>query len=247
VSEDKSADAAGAPSAPVTHSDGEAPPTNQIPRQTVDDVAQAAPADTPASSDASTGSSTASESPTASTEAAAPAPVAPAPTASAPAASAAPAASESAASVAPTAVTPAVGGPTTPAEPVQVLAAPPKRRRGVLGGAIFAVVVIVLLGAIGYLVYSRLTGDPTKNAQAGQCLANLPEVGPGQDQEAPSGKVVDCGDSSAVYQIESRLDNQTSDQAKSVDVCKASPEATVIYRAVPDSGTGYVLCLKKLG
>jgi hypothetical protein len=240
VSEDRSADAAGTPSAPVTHSDGEAPPTNQIPRQTADDVAQAAPAEAPASSGVPTGSSTAAESPTASTEAA------PAVSA-APAALATPAAAEPAESPAPTAVTPAVGSPTTPAEPVQVLGAPPKRRRGVLGGAIFAVVVIVLLGAIGYLVYSRLTGDPTKNAQAGQCLANLPEVGPGQDQEAPSGKIVDCGDSSAVYQIESRLDNQTSDQAKSVDVCKASPDATVIYRAVPDSGTGYVLCLKKLG
>ena len=138
--------------------------------------------------------------------------------------------------------------PTTPAEPVQVLGtAPPKRRRGLLGGAIFAVVVLVLVGAISFLIYQRLNGDPTKNATAGQCLAGLPEVGPGQDQEATGGKVVDCADSSAVYRIESRLDNQDSAQAKSVDVCKGSAEATVIYRAVPDTGTGYVLCLKKLG
>jgi hypothetical protein len=138
--------------------------------------------------------------------------------------------------------------PTTPAEPVQVLStAPPKRRRGLLGGAIFAVVVLVLIGAIGFLVYQRLNGDPTKDAQAGQCLAGLPNVEPGQDQEATGAKIVDCADSSAVYRIESRLDNQDSAQAKSVDVCKGSPEATVIYRAVPDAGSGYVLCLKKLG
>jgi hypothetical protein len=143
--------------------------------------------------------------------------------------------------------------PTTPAEPVQVLStAPPKRRRGLLGGAIFGgvifgVVVLVLVGAIGLLLYQRLNGDPTKDAKAGQCLAGLPTVEPGQDQEATGGKVVDCADSSAVYRIESRLDNQDSAQAKSVDVCKGSPEATVIYRAVPDAGTGYVLCLKKVG
>jgi hypothetical protein len=141
-----------------------------------------------------------------------------------------------------------LGSPATPSEPVQVIAtALPKRRRGVLGGAIFVVVLIVLLGAVGFLVYQRLNGDPTKNATAGQCLGNLPEVGPGQDLKADGGKIVDCADSAAAYQIESRLDNQTPDQAKSVDVCKGSPDATVIYRTVPDNGTGYVLCLKKLG
>jgi hypothetical protein len=205
VSEDRSADAAGTPSAPVAQSLGEAPaseapPTNAIPR--------------PAEAPTAPGSAAPTE-----------APPAPGPGAE------------------PTATTPA-----TPAEPVQVIAAPPvKRRRGVIGGIIFTVVVVVLIAAIGYLIYSRLHSDPTKNAQAGQCLANLPAVQPGQDQEATGGKVVDCGDSSAVYKIESRLDNQTSAQAKSVDVCKASPDATVIYRAVPDNGNGYVLCLKKLG
>ncbi len=83
-----------------------------------------------------------------------------------------------------------------------------------VSGAIFVVVVLVLLGVIGFLVYQRLNGDPTKDATAGQCLGNLPEVAPGQDQEATGGKIVDCGDAAAVYQIESRLDNQTDDQAE---------------------------------
>jgi hypothetical protein len=217
VSEDESVDAAGTPGAPVTQSLGEAPPTTSVPKQTLG----AAPAEEAAPS-----------VPVAHVQEAAPA--------SAP---------EAATEAAPEKVEQSAGpAPTTPAEPVQVLGtAPLKRRRGLLGGAIFAVVVVVLLGAIGFLVYQRLNGDPTKNAAAGQCLAGLPEVGPGQDQEATGGKVVDCGDSSAVYRIESRLDNQDAAQAKSVDVCKGSPEATVIYRAVPDTGTGYVLCLKKLG
>lgn len=216
MSEDKSVDAAGNPGAPVTQSLGEAPPTTALPKQTLGE----APAE----------------------EAAPSVPVAQV----AQVEEAAPAGPETPA--APETVEQSLGtSPTTPAEPVQVLGtAPLKRRRGLLGGAIFAVVVLVLLGAIGFLVYQRLNADPTKNAVAGQCLANLPEVGPGQDQEATGGKIVDCGDSSAVYRIESRLDNQNTAQATSVEVCKGSPEATVIYRAVPDTGTGYVLCLKKL-
>jgi hypothetical protein len=142
----------------------------------------------------------------------------------------------------------APSAPNTPAEPVQVIGtAPPKRRRGLLGGLLFGVILLVLVAAILFLAYQRFTGDPTKNAQAGQCLGGLPAVAPGEDQEAKGGKIVDCGDASAAYKIESRLDNQSEDQAKSVDVCKGSPAATVVYRAVPSSGTGYVLCLSKLG
>lgn len=206
MSEDKSADAAGASGAPVTPSLGEAPPTTSVPRQTLGEVPADEPAAPPAAHvDEVTG--TAGPGPEQS-----------------------------------------VGSPATPSESVQVLpVAPPKRRRSALSAAIFGVVVVVLLAAIGFLVYQRVYGDPTKNATAGQCLGNLPDVSPGQDLKADGGKIVDCADSTAVYQIESRLDNQTSEQAKSVEVCKGSPDATVIYRTVPDNGTGYVLCLKKLG
>jgi hypothetical protein len=139
--------------------------------------------------------------------------------------------------------------PAPPAEPSAAPAAPadePKKKRGVLAGTVFAIVVVVLLAAIGYVVYQKFFSDPTRNAAAGNCLANLPVVAVGEDREVPRARIVPCNDSAAQYVVEARLDKQSEAQAKSTDICKAYPNSTFIYRAVPPGGTGYVLCLKKL-
>ena len=135
--------------------------------------------------------------------------------------------------------------PTTPV-PTPVVPAPRKSKRGVLTGAVFGLIVLVLLAAIGVLVYLRLYADPTKNAAAGNCLADLPVVAVGEDKEVTRVRVVDCADAAATHVVEGRIDNRTEAEAKSAEACKAYPDSTFIYRAVPPGGTGYVLCLKEL-
>src|SRR5258706_130510 len=71
---------------------------------------------------------------------------------------------------------------------------PRKKKRGLLAGAIFGVVVLVLLAATGLVVYQKFYADPTKNAVAGNCLANLPVVAVGEDKDAKRTRVVNCND-----------------------------------------------------
>jgi hypothetical protein len=133
----------------------------------------------------------------------------------------------------------------TPAESAAV-DAPAKKKRGLLAGAIIAVIVLILLAVVGVLLYQKVYADPTKDAVAGTCLADLPIVAVGEDKEATKARIVECTDSAATHQVEARVNNQTEAQAKSPDVCKDFPDSTFIYRAVPGGGTGYVLCLKPL-
>jgi hypothetical protein len=111
---------------------------------------------------------------------------------------------------------------------------------------VFGAVVVLLLAAIGFLVYQRFYGDPTKNAAAGDCLADLPILAVGEDREVPAGRIVACTDPDARYVVEGRLDRLTEEQASSPTICQAYEDATFIYRAVPRGGTGYVLCLRAL-
>jgi hypothetical protein len=134
------------------------------------------------------------------------------------------------------------------AEPVAVVVTLPaeKRGRGPVLTLLIAIAVLAVLAIVGYFVVQRIYADPTRDATAGDCLTSLPAVDPGQDKEASGARVVECGDPTASHRVEGRLDNQSTDQARNLDICKGYPEATFIYRAVPDSGNGYVLCLKKL-
>jgi hypothetical protein len=150
---------------------------------------------------------------------------------------------------APATLVPATPVPATPVPAMPVPAestAPPRRKRRVLASVIFGLLVVVLLAAIGWVVYQRLYADPTRNAVAGNCLADLPVVAVGEDREVTSARVVDCGDASATHIVEARINNKTEAEAKSQEVCKAFPDTTFIYRAVPQGGTGYVLCLKRV-
>ncbi len=146
---------------------------------------------------------------------------------------------------APTAVPVPVPAPATPA-PAESTASPRKKWR-VLAGVVFGLLVLVLLAAIGWVVYQRLYADPTRNAVAGNCLADLPVVAVGEDREVTSARVVECGDATATHIVEARINDKTEAEAKNQEVCKAFPDTTFIYRAVPQGGTGYVLCLKRVG
>jgi hypothetical protein len=117
----------------------------------------------------------------------------------------------------------------------------------VLASVVFGVIVLALLAAIGFVVYQKFFLDPTKDAVAGDCLANLPIVAVGEDQEVEQGRIVECTDPAAVFRVEGRLDRVSEEQAASTEICQAYEDATFIYRAVPSGGTGYVLCLQRIG
>jgi hypothetical protein len=122
----------------------------------------------------------------------------------------------------------------------------PSKRGRVVTSVVFGVIVLLLLGAIAFVLYQRFLLDPTKDAAAGDCLADLPIVAVGEDQEVERGRIVECTDPAAVFQVEGRLDRVSDEQAASTDICQAYEDATFIYRAVPSGGTGYVLCLRRI-
>jgi hypothetical protein len=234
VSEENSADSAAA--APATQSLG--PTTTPIPRQSgADDARDAAP---PERVEETFGSESVQES------------FESTPLPHRPVGESKPGAAAEAADEPKVEVKESVAQSFSPGDAVEVLgttaAAPePRKPRRGLATALFAIVILALLAASGYLVWQRLYADPTRNAKAGDCLADLPVVAPGQDQQATRARVVACTDPAAGHEVIGRVDNQTADLARSQKVCDGFTGATFIYRAVPDTGTGYVLCLKKKG
>jgi hypothetical protein len=116
----------------------------------------------------------------------------------------------------------------------------------VVGTVVFSVIVLALLGAIALVLYQRFYGDPTRDAVAGDCLADLPIVAVGEDREVGTARIVECTDSAATFVVEGRLDRVSAAQASGTEICQAYEDARFIYRAVPPNGTGYVLCLRQL-
>ncbi|HEU4421068.1 MAG TPA: hypothetical protein VFR67_00835 [Pilimelia sp.] len=116
-------------------------------------------------------------------------------------------------------------------------------------GVIVAVVVVALLKFGVFAGLSSALGvgdDKTAEAKAGDCLAQLPTVGQGQEKEANNAKVVKCDAADAKFSVVGRVENQTQAQAANDGVCKAYPEAEYRFSSIPQGGKGYVLCLKEL-
>jgi hypothetical protein len=113
-------------------------------------------------------------------------------------------------------------------------------------GGVFAVIVLVLLVAIGFVVYDRFYADPTRNAAPGHCLADVPVVSPTDDVEISPARLVHCLEPDAVYLVEGRINDLSEAEANSESVCEAYEDATFAYRVVPPGGTGYVLCLSPI-
>ena len=120
------------------------------------------------------------------------------------------------------------------------------KSRGTLVWAGFAVAVVVLLAAIGYVVYDKYWADPLERVVKGHCLADLPLVGADEELDVTPPRVVPCDDSAAVYVVEANIKDLSEQQALDSQVCAAYDDATVVYRSVPPGGSGYVLCLRPL-
>jgi hypothetical protein len=140
----------------------------------------------------------------------------------------------------------APSAPPSAGETFGAAPAPVKKKGGVakIIGSVVALVAILIAVGVGLAKGALFGGDPTKEAQAGDCIGNLPEVAAGEDKEANDAKVVACTDAAAVYKVEGRLENKTVAEAESAEICAAYSGAEYVYRAIDDgSGKGYVLCL----
>jgi hypothetical protein len=131
---------------------------------------------------------------------------------------------------------------------------PPAPRKSGIGkkiGAFAGVIAVALvIAAVKFGLFTGISAalglgdDKAAEAKVGDCIASLPEVAEGQQQEANDAKVVTCDSADAKYAVVGRLENQTATQAASNDVCNPYKEATYWYSAIPENGKGYVLCLK---
>ncbi|MDQ7908713.1 hypothetical protein RB614_29690 [Phytohabitans sp. ZYX-F-186] len=134
-----------------------------------------------------------------------------------------------------------------PAEEEGVAPAPEKR-----GGAskviigVVGVLAIVVLAVVAVVVVRNVLSvdDPTQDAKADDCLANLPQATAGQETSVTDAKVVACDSADAKYAVVGRVDDVSAAQASVDEVCAAYAETTMRFYAIPAGGQGYVLCLK---
>ncbi len=109
---------------------------------------------------------------------------------------------------------------------------------GVLAVAVLAVVAVVVVRNV------ISVSDPTQDAKAGDCLANLPQSVTSEETSVKDVKVVACDSADAKYAVVGRVDDVTAEQASVDEVCKAFADTTMRFYAIPAGGKGYVLCLK---
>lgn len=113
-------------------------------------------------------------------------------------------------------------------------------------------VKLVTVGAIGlavalalsaYAVVQYVSGG-VDNAKVGACIAGASAPKEGQEAEAGKAKVVDCGSASASFKVVARFEKKKLSEADAA--CRTHPEAPFVFTAIPNGGTGVVLCLAKL-
>ncbi|GAA4436380.1 LppU/SCO3897 family protein [Phytohabitans houttuyneae] len=137
----------------------------------------------------------------------------------------------------------------TQEEPAASEAAPAPEKKGGAGKVIVAIVgilAVVVLAVVAVVVVRNVLSatDPTQDAKAGDCLANLPQAVTGEETSVNDVKVVACEAADAKYSVVGRVDDVTAEQASVDEVCKAFAETTMRFYAIPAGGKGYVLCLK---
>lgn len=134
-------------------------------------------------------------------------------------------------------------------EPAAPEAAPSPEKKGGASKAMVAAVGIlgvVLLAVVGVVVVRNVlsVSDPTQDAKAGDCLANLPQAVAGEETAVKDVKIVACDAADAKYAVVGRVDEVTAEQASAGEVCASFAETTMRFYAIPAGGKGYVLCLK---
>lgn len=115
-------------------------------------------------------------------------------------------------------------------------------------GIVGVIVAILIVGGLKFGLRSFFTEDKTAEAKVGDCIAELPDIAEGQEEDASDAKVVECTSTDATYNVVGRVDGQTEAQAKDGAACeqyiKEDEDGYFIYNIKPGS-TGYLLCLTK--
>jgi hypothetical protein len=111
---------------------------------------------------------------------------------------------------------------------------------------------LVTIGVVGlaaalalsaYAVVQYVSGGVDK-AKVGACIAGASAPKEGQEAEAGKAKVVDCGSAGASFKVVARFEKKKLSEADAA--CQGHPEAPFVFTAIPNGGTGVVLCLAKL-
>jgi hypothetical protein len=101
----------------------------------------------------------------------------------------------------------------------------------------------VALALSAYAVVQYVSGG-VDNAKVGACIAGGSAPKEGQEAEAGKARVVDCGSASASFKVVARFEKKKLSEADAA--CRTHPEAPFVFTAIPNGGTGVVLCLAKM-
>jgi hypothetical protein len=115
-------------------------------------------------------------------------------------------------------------------------------------GIIGLIVAVLVIGGLKFGLKSYLDRDKTADAKVGDCIAELPDVAAGKEEDASGAKVVACTSTDAAYNVVGRVDNQTEAQAKTGDGCEPfikEDQDGYFFYAVKPGDKGYLLCLTK--
>jgi hypothetical protein len=119
----------------------------------------------------------------------------------------------------------------------------PNRSRLVKLVTISAVGLALVLALSAYAIVQYISGS-VADAKVGSCIAGASAPKEGQESEAGKAKVVDCGSGTATFKVMARFEKKKLSEADAA--CQTHPEAPFVFTAIPNGGTGVVLCLAKL-
>lgn len=114
----------------------------------------------------------------------------------------------------------------------------------------FRLVALVSLGAAAVLVALgafaavQLVSDGVVKAKVGDCISGAASPQEGQEAAAEDAELVDCGSGKAAFKVVARFENKRVSEADAA--CQPYPNAPFVFTAIPDDGTGFVLCLAKV-
>ncbi|MGB2568296.1 LppU/SCO3897 family protein [Micromonospora citrea] len=118
----------------------------------------------------------------------------------------------------------------------------------VVAAVVGVLVVAGLKFGAGAALADLLRPDPVAEAEAGDCLTELPQVSGTEERTVRDVAVVDCGSADAAYTVAGRVDDQTQEQARSGRACEQfvqpDEDGYVFYNIAPGE-KGYLLCLTR--
>jgi hypothetical protein len=136
------------------------------------------------------------------------------------------------------------GGPVPP--PIAPPVAPVRKRsKGRLIVSIVGLLVVVVLGIVGYVASQK----DVVNAKVGSCIDPATSTSSTTTQDASGAKIVDCTSANAKFVVVGIVENKTKAdfESKSTDPCAAFPKTTAALWWTTNKGStasGSILCLE---